>query len=74
MASRTASKPKSAGSKKVYAAVRLTHNGHLSVDIDARHGWYDVEITSSGDPRYGRRLSGNVCEGRPGLSDPALER
>jgi phospholipase C len=53
---------------------RLRTGGHLTLELDSRHGWYDIEITSSGDPLFTRRLSGQVQGGRPGISDPALGR
>jgi phospholipase C len=46
---------------------RITHliGGHTN-------GWYDVTITSSGDPRFIRQLAGHVENGRPSISDPTL--
>jgi phospholipase C len=38
------------------------------------HGWYDVTVTSGGDPSFARKLGGHVEDGRPSVSDPALGR
>jgi phospholipase C len=36
------------------------------------HGWYDVTVTSSGDPTFVRQLAGHVEDGASSVSDPAL--
>lgn len=38
---------------------------------DSDH-WYDLNLTSSHDRRYLRRIAGHVETGRPSVSDPAL--
>jgi phospholipase C len=35
-------------------------------------GWYDVSVTSAGNPQYLRRLAGHVENGSPSVSDPLL--
>ena len=34
--------------------------------------WYDIELTSSSDASYLRRIAGHLDNGQPGMSDPAL--
>ncbi len=52
---------------------RLRSGARLSIELgDDTHRWYDVEITSSGDPKFVRQLAGHVEGRRPSISDPAL--
>lgn len=51
----------------------LPHGHHARFVVGGKtHGWYDVTITSSDDPRFLRRLAGHVESGRASVSDPAL--
>ena len=53
--------------------VHLARGAHVDYVLDDdTDGWYDVTVTSSGDPRFIRRLAGHVETGRPSISDPAL--
>jgi phospholipase C len=55
--------------------LHLPHGGHVDHVVgDDSEGWYDVTITSSGDPRFLRRLAGHVENGSPSISDPTLAR
>ena len=35
-------------------------------------GWYDMIVTTAGDPTFNYRLAGHVETGRDSISDPAL--
>jgi len=43
-----------------------------TVDLSASRRWYDLTVTSDGDPSYMRQFAGHVENGRPGVSDPAI--
>ncbi|WP_439379154.1 phosphocholine-specific phospholipase C [Amycolatopsis lexingtonensis] len=43
-----------------------------SIGIRRSGNWYDVSVTSDGDPKFLRRLAGHVETGRPSTSDPAI--
>jgi len=36
------------------------------------HNWFDLTITTTGNPRFLRRFAGHVETGKPGTSDPAI--
>jgi phospholipase C len=50
--------------------------GQHTVQVSTRssNGWYDVTVTSDGDPGFVRALAGRVETGRPSTSDPQLGR
>ncbi|BFO17353.1 phospholipase C, phosphocholine-specific [Streptomyces sp. KM77-8] len=55
------------------SAVTLRPGGtsHRTVRLRASHHWYDLTITSPGDPAYVRRFAGHVETGHPSTSNPA---
>jgi phospholipase C len=53
--------------------LHLAQGGRVEHMVGAHtNGWYDVTITSSGDPRFVRQLAGHVESGRSSISDPTL--
>jgi phospholipase C len=42
------------------------------VELEQYHGWYDLVITTEGDPTFNYRLAGHVETGRDSISDPAM--
>ncbi|GAA1522104.1 phosphocholine-specific phospholipase C [Kribbella lupini] len=52
--------------------VRAGTSAKYTVDLFHSHSWYDVELTSSADDTWHRRLAGHVETGKPGLSDPGI--
>jgi phospholipase C len=59
------------GRRSVTRQVRPGASIAEHVDTRRSGNWYDVSVTSDGDPKFLRRLSGHVETGRPGTSDPA---
>ncbi|MFC4908885.1 phosphocholine-specific phospholipase C [Actinomadura gamaensis] len=60
------------GLKAVTHTVRAGHKVTHTVPLHRSASWYDVTVTVPGDPSYLRRFAGHVENGRPSLSDPAL--
>jgi phospholipase C len=53
--------------------LRLRTGARVTHQVGARGtGWYDISITSGGDPSFLRRIGGHLENGRSGTSDPAL--
>ncbi|GAA2602846.1 phospholipase C, phosphocholine-specific [Actinomadura fulvescens] len=48
--------------------VKVRPGRRRKVHWNTDHGWYDVEITASGEPAFRRRLMGHVENGRPSVS------
>jgi phospholipase C len=52
---------------------RLRPGARVVEHVDTRRSndWYDVSVSSDGDPKFLRRLAGHAETGRPSTSDPA---
>ena len=55
------------------ATHRLRPGARVVEHVDTRRSndWYDVSVSSDGDPKFLRRLAGHAETGRPSTSDPA---
>ncbi|WP_425245512.1 phosphocholine-specific phospholipase C [Streptomyces sp. NEAU-NA10] len=60
------------GGRTTTVKVRVGAVLKRTVDLSASRRWYDLTVTSAGDPSFLRRFAGHVENGRPGVSDPAI--
>ncbi|GAB3830831.1 phosphocholine-specific phospholipase C [Kribbella italica] len=60
------------GGRPKQLKVRAGTSAKYTVDLHHSHSWYDVELTSTADDVWHRRLAGHVETGRPSLSDPGI--
>ncbi|MFF8989398.1 phosphocholine-specific phospholipase C [Streptomyces sp. NPDC014983] len=60
------------GGAPVTVSVRPGATVRRTVDLTSSRLWYDLTVTSAGDPAFLRGFAGHVENGRPGVSDPAL--
>ncbi|ARP73235.1 phospholipase C, phosphocholine-specific [Streptomyces pluripotens] len=60
------------GGRPFVVSVRSGATVKRTVHLAASKHWYDLKITSEGDPAFLRGLAGHVENGLPGISDPAI--
>ncbi|MEV7831951.1 phosphocholine-specific phospholipase C [Streptomyces subrutilus] len=53
--------------------VRLAPGRKRTVSVPlARHGWYDIVVVDTDDPRFLRRMTGHAADGAQATTDPAI--
>jgi phospholipase C len=52
--------------------LRPGHSDRQRWDLKKSFGWYDLSVTTDGDPGFLRRLAGHLENGRDSVSDPAI--
>ncbi|MET9145877.1 phosphocholine-specific phospholipase C [Streptomyces sp. NPDC004042] len=60
------------GGRPVEVAVEAGATVRRRFALAASRRWYDLTVTSAGDPSFVRRFAGHVENGLPGVSDPAI--
>ena len=54
------------------AMAHVQAGGALELKYAGCEGWYDLEVSAQGLPRFGRRLAGRINPGKSGVPDPRL--
>ncbi|GHE39631.1 phosphocholine-specific phospholipase C [Sphingobacterium griseoflavum] len=48
------------------------HSFKWKMDLEKSHGWYDIEVSDSADPRLAYQYAGHVENGKPSRTDPLM--